>query len=959
MILTKKFGKRPLTLAVAAAVVPVLATTAQAQTSRGASAILEEVVVTATKRAENLQDVPISVQALTGDSMRAQGAMTFDDYVNFMPNVTEAGNGPGNKEIYIRGSATEQSSVTVALAQGSAPGVALYLDETPVSLGSRNLDIYATDIERIETLSGPQGTLFGASSQAGTIRMITNKPVIGEAEASIDAGFANTSGGADSNNIEGMLNLPIGDDMALRFVGYSNTQGGWIDNKSATFTPNGEIIDRNSIGFGPYFGDFVNTNITSTNNNSIAGSDQNEAKYSGYRAGFKWDVNEDWSALVQRSSQQLDVDGSFLVDPSVGAEAQEKYVAEYNRDEFELTTLTVEGRVAGLDVVYAGSFLEREMDALVDYTHYNNGGGYITYYLCSGNIYNGLFEADGSNPGQNTCFDPTKQYRDTSSNERTTHELRISSDPDNRLRFLAGVYSGDVETKTIGEFQYFSTGDAFSEFNGSSYGSDPYQLANLTMPVAGVNQVGPTSAETTFFNDYTRTEKEFAFFGQVAFDINDSLTATFSARSYELESQLRGASNFSFGCRYGGSGRGGAEAGFCNSHRFSNSPTDRFLVLGAVNAGTMTEAEFLGTYNYPGAVSDSATFAWGGPKLMFRGSESANDNVDAWAAIQDGRLDISSIKPNGATEEDDVIIRASLDWQVNDDIMVYGVYSEGYRPATQNRNAGQMASANKRPDPGVYEGYIVPAVAVTDTLENMELGMKSELMDGRLRLNAVAYRTEIDNLQVSRFDPSNVAFLVFMENVGDAETRGLDVDFIYLASQNLTLSGAFSFLDTEITRLNPQLEGIAAPVGSELPLSASLSGNIRARYDFQWNGGDAWLNGAIVYRGESVSGIAGSANFMEDTQLLAYGRGSGFGIQNDGGVFGTPDGTVANGRYVNDAATLINVGAGYGRDNWTAELYVNNLFGEEGYIVQPAGKYTPEASMMRPRTMGVRLSYSF
>ena len=187
MILTKKFGKRPLTLAVAAAVVPVLATTAQAQTSRGASAILEEVVVTATKRAEILQDLPISVQALTGDSMRAQGAMTFDDYVNFMPNVTEAGNGPGNKEIYIRGSATEQSSVTVALAQGSAPGVALYLDETPVSLGSRNLDIYATDIERIETLSGPQGTLFGASSQAGTIRMITNKPVIGEAEHGAEA----------------------------------------------------------------------------------------------------------------------------------------------------------------------------------------------------------------------------------------------------------------------------------------------------------------------------------------------------------------------------------------------------------------------------------------------------------------------------------------------------------------------------------------------------------------------------------------------------------------------------------------------------------------------------------------------------------------------------------------------------------------------------------------------------
>jgi outer membrane receptor protein involved in Fe transport len=102
---------------------------------------------------------------------------------------------------------------------------------------------------------------------------------------------------------------------------------------------------------------------------------------------------------------------------------------------------------------------------------------------------------------------------------------------------------------------------------------------------------------------------------------------------------------------------------------------------------------------------------------------------------------------------------------------------------------------------------------------------------------------------------------------------------------------------------------------------------------------------------------------MEDTQLLAYDRNSGFGLQNEGGVFGTvedSDGDIPlNSRYKNDAATTINVGMGYGRDNWTAEVYINNLTGEEGYVVQTAGKFTPEASMMRPRTMGLRLSYSF
>jgi len=252
MFRMKPSGKRPLSLAVAAAITPVLASTALAQNPQ-----LEEVVVTATKRAENLQDVPISVNALTGDAMRSQNILTFDDYVEFLPNVVSAGIGPGQKEIYIRGSASEQSSITVAPAQGSAPGVALYFDEMPVSFGARNLDVYAADLERIEVLSGPQGTLFGASSQSGNMRLITNKPNQDEFEASIDFGMSNTKGGAASNNVEAMINLPLTDKLAVRFVGYSDNQGGWIDNQQATFTPSGEVIDRNnSAGFGPFFRDF-------------------------------------------------------------------------------------------------------------------------------------------------------------------------------------------------------------------------------------------------------------------------------------------------------------------------------------------------------------------------------------------------------------------------------------------------------------------------------------------------------------------------------------------------------------------------------------------------------------------------------------------------------------------------------------------------------------------------------
>ena len=951
MFLTNKFGKRPLSLAVTAAIAPALASTALAQNPQ-----LEEVVVTATKRAENLQDVPISVNALSGDAMRSQNIMTFDDYVEFLPNVVSAGIGPGQKEIYIRGSASEQSSITVAPAQGSAPGVALYLDEMPVSFGARNLDVYAADLERIEVLSGPQGTLFGASSQSGNMRLITNKPNQDEFEASIDFGMSSTSGGAGSNNVEAMINIPLSDRAAVRFVGYSDNQGGWIDNVSGSFTPSGEVIDRNnSAGYGPFFSGFPLTTIQSASNADLAEDDWNEAKYNGFRVAASYDFNDEWSGLLTHMSQEIDVEGSFLVDPSLGDEKSMKFAPEHNLDEFDITTWTLEGRLANLDVVYTGGYIDREVDAIIDYTHYNNGGGYITYYLCSGNIYSG----DKAN-ATNTCFDPTKQYADASTNERTTHEIRFSSDPDNRLRWMAGVYMSDVDTTHVGEFQYMSTNDAFSEHIVNYFGSGaPFEVGNTTIPnTAGTNTVGPRSPLTTFYNDYTRTEEETAFFGEVAFDLTDDLTVSLSARRYDLKSQLQGASNFSFGCRYGapftdrdtpaGAGFGNAEVtpdGRCNSNAFSNDVTARMLTLGAY--GASGDDNIILNATSPNGARD-----------MFRGGGS---NAATLAAIQNGNLDISAISPDGSTEEEDTIVRLSLNYNLSDDVMVYGIYSEGYRPATQNRNAGQLA-ANQS---GVYEGYVVPAVAVTDTLENIEFGMKGEFLDRTLRLNASFYMTEITDLQVSRFDPSNVAFLVFMENVGDAESNGIDVDFQLAAGNNLLISGAASFLDTEITRLNPQLQGVAVPVGSELPLAPRFSGNVRVRYDYEVPSmaANGYVTAALVHRGESVAGIVGSAAFMDDTGVLAYGASSGLGLQNEGGTFGTVNDRTgnlpANTRFVNESATMINLSAGLEKDNWLAEVYVRNLTSEEGAIVQTAGKFTPEATVNRPRTLGLRLSYRF
>ncbi len=929
--------KKPLAAAISAAV---------ATTGGASAAQIETVIVTATKREESAQDVTVSVQAVTGDTVRALGIETFDEYAEYLPNVVSGGNGPGKRELYIRGSATEQSGVTITAAQGSAPGVALYVDEQPVSFGGRNLDVFAADLERIEVLSGPQGTLFGASSQSGNLRLITRKPEPNKFDAGFNTRYATTADGASSAGADGFVNVPLSDALAVRVVVYSDSQGGWVDNIPATFTPSGEVVDRNNVaGYGP---DLTGADsIESARNDAIIQDDWNEATYRGGRVGVAYNINDDWDALVQHTHQTLEGEGSFVVDTSLGQDhASARFSPEYNRDSFGLTTWTLTGRIANLDVIYTGGSLNRDVDGIIDYTHYNNGGGYITYYLCSGNIY----DTTGLDP--NNCYDPTKQYTEDTANSRFTNELRVTTDPAKRVRLLGGIYTNSFETNHIGDFQYASVADAFGEHVSSYYNDnsgDGFLLGNITIPTDGTNAgPEPRTPFTVFFNDFTRTEEETAFFGEVAVDLNEQWTVSFSARYYDLTTQLQGASNFSFGCRYGiePQGFGNSERtadGRCNSHAFSNDVTARLQTLG----------DYVSTGN-DNVILDARSP--NGARDMFRGGGS---NAATLAAIKNGHLSLAGLQSDGSINETDTIIKASVGWTPNDSMLLFATYAEGYRPAAQNRNAGQLATNQT----GVYENYVVPATALTDNISSFEVGMKGDFLDNSLRLNATYFRTAIDELQVSRFDPSNVAFLFFIENVGDAESSGLDVDLQWAASDNLTVAGAASFLSTELTRLNPQLRGIAVPVGSDLPFAPAFSGNLRVRYDFTLDAlqANAYFRGGVVYRGENASGIVGSAEFMDDTLFRQSGHHSGLEMQDEGGTYGAipiPGGLPGNTRFVNPAATTMNVAFGVEKDGWGAEFYIDNLNDEAAQVMQIAGHYTPVVSEQRPRTMGIRFSFA-
>lgn len=951
-----KFERTKLNRAVVSAIAMSAAGSVAAQTGT-----IEEVVVTATKRAQSAEDIPVSVQAMTGDDIDELGVDSFDEYVQYLSNVVSSGRGPGRNELFVRGAATEQSALTVSSIQGTSPGVALYQDEQPVSFAARNLDVYATDLERIEVLPGPQGTLFGASSQTGTVRLITNKPQHDDFDIGVDTRFSLTKGGDPSTAVEAFLNMPLSDKLAVRVAAYNDRAGGWIDNVPGYFTPSIEVLNRNQISSaaaictGKPDVDAAacggrRATMASADNSELVEEDFNEAVYAGARFGVSYLINDSWDVVIQHTEQSLEAEGVFEYDPVLPdtKSAVTRFTPSRNEDDFGLTTWTLTGRLGELDVIYTGGFLDRDVFYIQDYTGYTVGGGYMAYYICTGGY---------SNATQ--CFDPTKQYLENTASERMTHEFRLTTDPARRWRITAGVFLDDQEIVSDGQFQY--PGAVEAGFNvASAPGTDSPPIpgwwagdgagvaptsGNIISTIDGVSNPYGRGPQTIFVNNFTREEEQVAFFGEFSLDLTDRLSASFGVRHYDIDFEFTGSTGSSFYCK-------GAPVP-CDGQAFDNHVSNRL--------------EALGTYNKSGNLSGlAAFFGEGNAQLIADGAANGSFYID-------------SLNEDGVINESDTIFRATVDFDITNDAMVFLAWSEGFRPQTANRNAGKPSNRQVGP----YQGYLVPAIARTDKLENFEIGLKGTFLERTLQINATAYTTKIDDLQTSRFDPANVAFLVFIENAGDADVDGLDVDFTWLPTPYLTLSGGFSYVDNKLTRLNPQLEEVVVPVGSRLPWTPKFRANLRARYDFLDVGlmnvqADAYIRGAITYTGASRAEISADAYLVEDVATQVFGNGTGLKIVEEGGFFGLPltgddlasvtnpnfVGVDGNGdtrfkaaRYVQKGYTFVNLAAGLQTGSWGAELFVDNVLDKNAQINVNAIDYTPSVTTNRPRTIGVRFSY--
>ena len=313
---------------------------------------IAEITVTAQRRTESVQDVPITLQVLTAETLSQLNVVTFDDFVKYLPNVTSGGFGPGQSDIYMRGLSFTQGGNGDGSAPTIFPNVAVYLDEQSGQLPGRNLDVYAADLERIEVLEGPQGTLFGAGAQAGVIRYITNKPKLDVTEGNVNAGYATTAHGDNSSNVDATINIPlIPDTLALRAVIYNDRRGGYINNIPGTFAR--AATDLVAVN---YFSGSVPPNSGSINNNGLVSNAINPVSYQGLRVSGLWKFNDDWNVLIAQSYQNMEADGVFWEEQYDGLGKSlpdlsvELYNPSYNKDKFEDTQLTLTGRIGQLEI---------------------------------------------------------------------------------------------------------------------------------------------------------------------------------------------------------------------------------------------------------------------------------------------------------------------------------------------------------------------------------------------------------------------------------------------------------------------------------------------------------------------------------------------------------------------------------------------------------------------------------
>ncbi len=607
----------------ASAISAILAGAAPVYAQETQGGVLEQIVVTAQKREENLQNVPLSITALGSAKLEELHINSYADYSAFLPSLAtqnggQAG-GPGFARSFMRGIASGET----ANHSGPAPSVGTYLDEQPITTISGALDIHIYDIARVEALAGPQGTPYGASSQSGTLRIITNKPDPTKFKAGYDLQVNTLEHGEQGYVGEGFVNLPISSNAAVRLVGWYEKDAGYIDNVHGTLT-------------------YPSSGITIDNSNRVA-KDYNDSKNYGARAALKIDLNDNWTITPSAMAQKANYNGSYGYRSTGKPFEITRFNPETTEDRWWQAALTVEGRFSDFNLVYAGAYMDRQDETKSDYADYSYF--YDCCYSPTYHVGNYIWDNSGA------PIDITQFIHGKDGYKMLSQELRIISPQDKRFRYLAGLFYARQQHDILQD----------------------YLINNLAGPNAdpGVDSLWVTGwTDTWWLTNQKRVDQDYAAFGELTYDITDKLTGTVGIRFFKTKLSLEGF--FGFGLTNGWTSATGEKNPLCaanpqgingapcknldkDTDEDGNSPkvnltyrfTDRALVYatysegfraGGVNrVGSLPpyKADYLYSYELGWKTS------WGGDRLRFNGAFYYED----WKDFQ-----YSFLGPNSVTQ---------------------------------------------------------------------------------------------------------------------------------------------------------------------------------------------------------------------------------------------------------------------------------------------------------------------
>jgi iron complex outermembrane receptor protein len=485
----------PLTAAIVAALHPGADLAAQevgdqANKEAADKILVEEVIVTATKRAESLQEVPQSITAFSGLAIEKMQFKNMEDYLKALPSAALTSSLPGRNSLVMRGVSTG------AYEYRTESQVAVYLDEQPITSISQQPEVRMVDIARVENLPGPQGTLFGSSSQSGTLRIITNKPNFDGFSGEGNATFATTHGGDPSWDFSGHVNIPVSDSLAFRIVGFSAHEGGYVDN----------VYGTTYAGPGAYG--------SPGDNAAVADNNQNTYDISGGRIAGLWKINDDWETDFGVILQKSEAEGTWETDPYLGDYKITRFFDEWRDDKWWQTSVTVRGDLGFAEFVSTTSYFERDSAYEWDNMQYNQWQ--TSYY----GIYNAWLPYDFEYEF-GTIFNDQVQTR-------FAQEFRLTSQGDSKLQWMLGAFYDDVYDR----WYYGAKIPNFTQttaWTASNYYACYYAAAGYDAPCP----IPPT--DITYWNHYARTVKQTAVFGEISYDLTNKLTATVGGRWFRYD----------------------------------------------------------------------------------------------------------------------------------------------------------------------------------------------------------------------------------------------------------------------------------------------------------------------------------------------------------------------------------------------------------------------------------------